>query len=155
MKPEKTFPEDKIFEIKNTDLIICSIGEKKWMDCYFFRKSKTSLEPTKLGVAKDVSIIENKGKTRFYSPKDNLYIHLTKDSTCSWVEHEFSDTVEVYCQREPTVKMKKPSDIREDEYLQRYLDQIKRVETDTEKITILDKIYSDGFEDCAKEVWES
>lgn len=153
MKPEKTFPEDKIFEIKNTDLVICSIGEKKWMDCYFFRKGK-SLEPTKLGVAKDVSIIENKGKTRVYPSKDNLYIHLSKGSTCSWVEHQWSDTVEVYCQREPTVKMKKPSDIREDEYLQSYLDQIKRVETDSEKITILNKIYSDGFEDGAREGWE-
>ena len=101
MKPEKTFPEDKIFEIKDTDLIVCSIGEKRWMDCEFFRKG-TAIEPVKLGEAKDVILIENEGRTRLYSPKDKLYIHIPRGSTCSWVKHQYDHndhTIEVYCQK--------------------------------------------------------
>ena len=36
-------------------------------------------------------------------------------------------------------------------YLKNYLDCLKKLETDEEKLKILDKIYSDGFEDGANE----
>jgi hypothetical protein len=36
-------------------------------------------------------------------------------------------------------------------YLENYLDCLKKLETDEEKLKILDKIYSDGFEDGANE----
>ena len=122
------------------------------MDCDFFKK--TAGENIKIGRAENIVLLQNEGKTRIYPPKEeDMYVWLY-GKTCSWVKHSWDDTIEVYCQKEPTVKMKKPPDIREDEYLQGYLDQIERAETDNEKRTILDKIYSDGFEDCAKEGWE-
>jgi hypothetical protein len=36
-------------------------------------------------------------------------------------------------------------------YLENYLDCLKKLETDEEKLKILDKIYSDGFEDGTNE----
>ena len=42
-------------------------------------------------------------------------------------------------------------DDKSNEYLQKYLNKMQKAETETEKSNILDKIYSDGFEDGAVE----
>ncbi len=49
------------------------------------------------------------------------------------------------------ISLKKNADVKKDKYLQGFLDQIKQAKTDKEKLTILDNIYSNGFEDGANE----
>ena len=96
-KVEKTFPDDKLFELKNINRILCSPKEKR-ADCIFFR------DDDKIGEIKGVTLIENKEKTRVYTTGKDITIWVGQRKgerpTCAWVNHKFEHGHEIYCQKE-------------------------------------------------------
>jgi len=53
--------------------------------------------------------------------------------------------------KEIETNLKKNADVKKDDFLQGFLDKINKAKTDKEKLTILDSIYSNGFEDGVNE----